>query len=71
MMKIIYLQDNNVIAIVSLVDESNIVEDASKYVPLGKKYKIIDDAELPTDTKYRDAWTVNEADLTDGIGEMQ
>lgn len=69
-MKIIYLQDNNVVAIVSLADESNIAEVAPKHVPFGKKYKIIDDAELPTDTKYRDAWTVNEADLTDGIGEM-
>lgn len=70
MMKIIYLQENNVIAIVSLVDESNIVEEAPKHVPLGKKFKIIDDSELPTDTKYRDAWTVDESDLTDGIGEM-
>jgi len=70
-MKIIYLQDNNVVAIVSLADESNILEDAAHYVPAGKKFKIIDDSELPADTKYRDAWTVDESDLTDGIGEMQ
>ncbi|HAV4952368.1 MULTISPECIES: hypothetical protein [Acinetobacter calcoaceticus/baumannii complex] len=70
-MKIIYLQDNGVIAIISLVDESNIVEEASKHVPLGKKFKIIADNDFPVDTKYRDAWTVNESDLTDGIGAME
>jgi hypothetical protein len=37
-------------------------------VPAGKPYKIIDAAELPADRSARNAWTVDEADLTDGIG---
>jgi hypothetical protein len=37
-------------------------------VPAGKPYKIVDAADLPTDRAYRNAWTVDEADLTDGVG---
>lgn len=68
-MKIIYLQDDKSLAIITLADESNIQNDAKKNVPLGKKFKIINDEDLPTDVTYRDAWTVNEVDLIDGIGE--
>lgn len=32
-------------------------------------YKIIDVSELPADRSQRDLWTVDEADLTDGVGE--
>jgi hypothetical protein len=31
-------------------------------------YKIVDASEIPTDRSDRDAWTVDEADLTDGFG---
>jgi hypothetical protein len=31
-------------------------------------YKIIDASEIPTDRSNRAAWTVDEADLTDGFG---
>jgi hypothetical protein len=41
---------------------------AQKDVPAGKPYKIIDAADLPTDRTNRNAWTVDEADLTDGVG---
>ena len=37
-------------------------------VPNGKKYKIIEDSDLPTDKTFRNAWTVDESDLTDGTG---
>jgi len=47
-------------------DTSAIV--AKKDVPTGKKYKIISDSDVPTDRSFRDAWTVNEANLTDGVG---
>ena len=40
---------------------------AQKDVPTGKPYKIIDASELP-DRTQRNSWTVDEADLTDGIG---
>ena len=31
-------------------------------------YKIVDAADIPSDRSERNAWTVDEADLTDGIG---
>ena len=44
-------------------------EIAKKCVPTGKKYKIIDVADVSSDRSFRNAWTVDEADLTDGVGE--
>jgi hypothetical protein len=44
---------------------------AKKDVPAGKKYKIIEDTDLPEDRSTRSAWTVDEADLTDGVGGVQ
>jgi hypothetical protein len=41
---------------------------AIKDVPAGKPFKIVDAADIPSDRSERDAWTVDEADLTDGIG---
>ena len=43
-------------------------EIAKKDVPTGKKYKIVEDSEIPTDRSFRDAWVVDESDLTDGVG---
>lgn len=45
----------------------SIEQIAQKDVPSGKPYKIIDDSELPS-RESRDAWVVDEADLTDGVG---
>jgi hypothetical protein len=41
---------------------------AIKDVPAGKPFKIVDAADIPSDRSERGAWTVDEADLTDGIG---
>ena len=46
-----------------------IEEIGKKDVPTGLKYKIVEDSEIPTDRSFREAWTVDEADLTDGVGE--
>ena len=43
-------------------------EIAERNVPTGKKYKIVEDSDVPTDRSFRDAWVVDEADLTDGVG---
>jgi len=45
-----------------------IEEIAAKDVPTGKAYKIVDVADIPTDRQWRNEWTVDEADLTDGVG---
>ena len=77
MSKIIYLQENGVVAVINpLLNDINpatnkiytIEEIAKKDVPTGKKYKIVEDSDIPTDRSFRDAWTTSESDLTDGVG---
>jgi hypothetical protein len=69
---IIYKQDNGVVAIIRPTEEAlslyGIEAIAAKDVPAGKPYKIIDASEIPTDRSQRNAWTVDDADLTDGLG---
>ena len=71
-MKIIYTQDNGVVAIIHPTEEAlalyGIKAIAQKDVPAGKPYRIIDASELPADRSQRNAWTVDDADLTDGVG---
>ena len=43
-------------------------EIAERDVPTGKKYKIVEDSDIPTDGSFRDAWIVDEENLTDGVG---
>ena len=68
---IIYIQDNGIPAVVSPTPEClethSILEIAIKDVPAGKPFKIVDASELPTDVP-QEAWVVDEADLTDGVG---
>jgi hypothetical protein len=67
---IVYLQDNGIPAVVmptqEALDAHGIQAIAIKDVPAGKKFKIVDAADLPTEPQ--EAWVVDEADLTDGIG---
>jgi len=76
-MKIVYKEDNGSVSIIiPVLTETNpdtgksytIDEIAAKDVPTGKKYKKIEDSDVPTDRSFRNAWTVNESDLTDGEG---
>ena len=48
--------------------DHTIEEIAAKDVPAGKPYKIVSVDDIPSDRTFRNAWTVNEADLTDGVG---
>ena len=78
-MRILYLQDDGVVAIIYPSDSKNPAtgnswtaeEVAQKDVPKGKKYKIVEDSEIPSDWSFRDAWTVSESDLTDGVGTYE
>ena len=69
---IIYKQDNGVAAIIRPTAEAiavyGIEAIAAKDVPAGNPYKIIDASEIPADRSQRNAWTVDDADLTDGVG---
>lgn len=68
---IIYLQDNGIPAICVPTQEAltqyEIMAIAVKDVPAGKKFKIVDVLDLPQNAP-QEAWIVDEADLTDGIG---
>jgi hypothetical protein len=72
MNRIIYKQDNGVVAVVipspEALEQHGIQAIAIKDVPAGKPFKIVDAADIPSDRSDRDAWTVDEADLTDGVG---
>jgi hypothetical protein len=72
MQVIIYKEDNGRLAIISPAPEYVISHGldliAQKDVPAGKPYKIVDASVIPPDGPSRDAWTCDDADLTDGVG---
>ena len=69
-MKIIYKTKENTVSIITPSSEwiGTIEEVAQKDVPTGLKYKIVEDDIIPTDRTFRNAWEVDEAELTDGVG---
>jgi hypothetical protein len=70
--RIIYQNDDGGVAIIiptpECLQEHTIEEIAVKDVPAGKPFKIVDANTIPTDRTFRNAWEVDEADLTDGVG---
>jgi len=72
MNRIIYNQNNGVVAVIipsqEAIDTYGISAIAQKDVPSGKPYKIVDASIIPTDRSQREAWTINESELTDGVG---
>jgi len=70
--KIIYLQDNGSIALMTpgVKEERTVDEIARKDVPTGKPYKIIEATDIDSlDMDFFNAWTIDEAELTDGVGD--
>tara|TARA_R100000458_G_scaffold41240_1_gene38866 strand:+ start:613 stop:834 length:222 start_codon:yes stop_codon:yes gene_type:complete len=68
---IIYINDEGGVSILNPAPNCSLSIDelGKKDVPKGKKYKILNKSDVPTDWSFRDAWTVDESDLTDGVGE--
>ena len=67
--RIIYQNDNGGVAVIIPCDCGLTIEQiAAKDVPTSKPYKIVDVADIPSDRTQREAWTVDAADLTDGVG---
>lgn len=68
--RIIYKQDDGTVGI--LIPSKNvnrtIEEIAQKDVPTGKPYKIVNASEILDDRTFRDAWTIDDTELTDGTG---
>jgi hypothetical protein len=73
MKRIIYKNPDNTVSIIIPSDDAlkimSIEDIAKKDVPTGYKYKIVDVSEVPSDREFRNAWTIDEAELTDGVGE--
>ena len=76
-MKIIFIGEEGIVSVMQPVLKDinpetgkvwTVEEIAKKDVPTGKKYKIVEDSEISADRSFRDAWVVDEADLTDGVG---
>lgn len=70
---IIYKQDTGIVAVIHPAAEAvamhGIAAIAQKDVPAGKSYKIIAASELPNRAE-RGQWTVDNIDLTDGVGSV-
>ena len=68
--RIIYKNTDNSIGIIIPANCGLTLEQiAKKDVPTGLKYKIVDVHEIPSDREFRNAWTIDDAELTDGVGE--
>ncbi|WP_166168055.1 hypothetical protein [Acinetobacter sp. SA01] len=71
-MKIIYRNENGGVSIITPTPEAlkhmTINEIALKDVPTGLPFAIVEDSEIPTDRTFRDAWTIDDSILTDGVG---
>jgi hypothetical protein len=72
MNRIIYNQDNGVVAVIiptpEALEQHSIEAIAIKDVPAGKPFKIMDASDIPSDRTFRAAWTVSDSELTDGVG---
>ncbi|UIY28684.1 hypothetical protein LZK73_18310 [Neorhizobium galegae] len=67
--RIIFQNDEGGVSVLIPADCGLTIEEiAAKDVPTGKPYKIVDMAEVPSDRSGRIAWTVDAAELTDGVG---
>jgi len=70
--RIIYQTDEGGVAVIVPTPEAlsqyDIVSIALKDVPAGKPFKIVDASDIPSDRTFRNAWEVDPADLTDGVG---
>ena len=67
--RILYKNTEGGIAVIVPTGELSVEETAKKDVPTGLPYKIVDVTEIPESREFRDAWDIDEAELTDGYGD--
>lgn len=71
---IIYKQDNGIPAVIHPSEEAlflyGVDAIAKKDVPAGKPYKIMPLSAVPADRVSRNQWKINDANLTDGVGDV-
>lgn len=77
MLKGIYKNDDGSISIITptqeVIDMFSSEREAlqkvcEKDVPFGRKFIIIDESILPDSREFRNAWTIDDTELTDGVG---
>ena len=67
--RIIYKNTDGTIGIIIPANCGLTVEQiAQKNVPTGLSYKIVDVSDISSDRTFRNAWTIDDAELTDGVG---
>jgi len=67
--RIIYKNTDGSIGIIIPADCGLTVEEiAQKDVPTGLNYKIVDVSDILSDRTFRNAWTIDDGELTDGVG---
>ena len=71
-MKIIYKNSDGSVAVIHPTHEALEImtseEIALKDVPTGVAFAIVEDSDIPTDRTFRNAWTIDDSFLTDGVG---
>jgi len=69
--RIIYKKDDGTVSIIVPITNSGLTVEqiALKDVPTGLKYKIVDVSDILSDRTFRNAWTIDDAELTDGVGK--
>lgn len=68
--RIIYKTSTGLVRVIVPADniDMTVEEIAQKDVPTGLKYKIVNKSEISSDRTFRNAWDINESELTDGMG---
>jgi len=68
--RIIYKKDDGTVSIIVPITDSGLTVEqiALKDVPTGLKYKIVNVSDISSDRTFRNAWTIDDAELTDGVG---
>ena len=68
--RIMYKSSDGSVRIIVPADniDMTVEEIAQKDVPTGVKYKIVNVSEISPDRTFRNAWDIDEAELTDGTG---
>jgi len=68
--RIIYKNSDGTVGIIVPAECDLTVEQiALKDVPTGLKYKIVDVSDISSDRTFRNAWTIDVSELTDGVGD--
>ena len=69
-MKVIYKTQDDGIAIITPAANCPLTLEqvAAKDVPTGAAYKIVEDSFVPSDRTFRNEWTIEASELTDGVG---